>query len=274
MITIEKLKEAINAIFAERPPNKELSSLRAEFAKTVTQIDDNLDYFGNPPGWVPMLSFEVNASAFQNEIDHAINVLYLNYWITQSAKSIGARVNALKTSRTEMMAQLEDDKTNFNAFVLKIPQLETEASNNAKDLEKIQADLASLENELIDRAKNSVDERKRGNLWRDIVGTVGQIASIVPVPAVQAAGIGLTLISQFDTGDLKGSAMKAVQAGKDISHILKNSAEIKKNADKWNDAYKASFPLTDMKNFDDAGKKVENLSKAAVLYPAIFTGWK
>lgn len=30
----------------------ELEQLRAEFAKTVTQIDDNLDYFGNPPGWV------------------------------------------------------------------------------------------------------------------------------------------------------------------------------------------------------------------------------
>ncbi len=28
MITIEKLKEAINAIFAERPPNKELSSCK------------------------------------------------------------------------------------------------------------------------------------------------------------------------------------------------------------------------------------------------------
>ncbi|WP_165864996.1 Ig-like domain-containing protein [Rufibacter latericius] len=237
----------------------DLEQLQSEANKIISQIENNLDYFGNPPGWVPMLSFEVNAAAFQTEIDHALNILYLNYWITESSKNIQDKISALKASRSEKISQLEDDKISFEKYVLNIPKLEAEASNNSKDLDSLQNDLVELETELINRAKNSVEEKRRSNLWRDIVGTVGRIATLVPVPAVSAVGIGLTAISQFDTNDLSGSAKIAIQAGEDISNTLKKDSKASQNAAAWNKAYKEAFPLTDIKSFEDAGKKFKNL---------------
>src|SRR6185295_9447456 len=57
-----------------------------EIETLLHRIDANLDYFGNPVTWVPMLSFEANLSAFQEEVDRAIPILYLAHWVQVAAQ--------------------------------------------------------------------------------------------------------------------------------------------------------------------------------------------
>ena len=59
----------------------ELNNAENEMQAIIYRIGQNLDYFGNPVGWVPMLSFEVNKMAFEQEIEKAIRVMYLSYWL-------------------------------------------------------------------------------------------------------------------------------------------------------------------------------------------------
>ena len=77
----------------------EFDQMRDEMQTLLCRIANHFDYFGNPAGWVPMLSFEANKLAFESEIDKAIRVLYLSYWINNAATTIQARVAAMGDAR-------------------------------------------------------------------------------------------------------------------------------------------------------------------------------
>ncbi|MBR1800565.1 MAG: hypothetical protein IJ767_03615 [Bacteroidaceae bacterium] len=50
-----------------------------EIESMLFRLEQGLDYFGNPEGWVPLLSFEVYLENYKNEIDRAIPTLYMYY---------------------------------------------------------------------------------------------------------------------------------------------------------------------------------------------------
>ena len=65
----------------------DLDQLYYSFSAIREQLYANLDYYGNPKGWAPLLSFEANLQNYQNEIEFAIRVLYLDYWMNSKAET-------------------------------------------------------------------------------------------------------------------------------------------------------------------------------------------
>ena len=45
---------------------REFNQMKGEMVNIRHRIASHLDYFGNPAGWVPMLSFEVNKAMFEH----------------------------------------------------------------------------------------------------------------------------------------------------------------------------------------------------------------
>ena len=84
---LEELSAALGAYMADAAwssapaDSQRVCEMYDQMKTFLFQIGNNLDYFGNPAGWVPMLSFEVNMTLFDNEIDSAIDMLYLGHWI-------------------------------------------------------------------------------------------------------------------------------------------------------------------------------------------------
>src|SRR5262249_25968214 len=66
----------------------ELNQMRGEIEGLLHRLDSNLDFFGNPAGWVPNLSFEANLGLFRTEIDSAMRTLYLSYWLGNVASNL------------------------------------------------------------------------------------------------------------------------------------------------------------------------------------------
>src|SRR5690606_19871566 len=93
------------------------------------QIEGNLDYFGNPAGWVPMLSFEVRQTLFQNEVDRAIDLLYLTYWIGNKAATEGQLLDAKSAAREKLREQLIQARTEYDEAILRLPVLRTKAAD-------------------------------------------------------------------------------------------------------------------------------------------------
>jgi hypothetical protein len=88
----------------------DLMQIHDEMSNLLHRLGNNLDYFGNPVGWVPMLSFEVNTSAFENEIPHALRVMYLNYWLGNKAATIEENIDAMKELRLQLRDQIAADQ--------------------------------------------------------------------------------------------------------------------------------------------------------------------
>ncbi len=152
----------------------ELLLAREELMALQQQLQANLDYFGNPVGWSPLLSFEVNRTAFEREIDVAMDVLWLNYWMSNGANSIDARRTTAKDTVGTLKIQIDEYKLQYGTAVDSIPRLQNEIENLAVDIDLQKQKIKQLEDELLPKAKNAA-------LIRSFGRTLNKIAEVFPV---------------------------------------------------------------------------------------------
>ena len=177
----------------------ELGRIRNEMAGLLSRLDCRLDYFGNPAGWVPMLSFEVNLTVFDNEIDRAIDLLYMTYWLGRKAKDDTQRIETLGQLQEKLKHEIEDLKGRYAKATETIPELEAEAGRIANQINLLQEQLRNLEEELRRKAEEQLEEP----WWKTGLKIAGTLCSVVPVwqPALGAAGGLMKLGADFDKDD-------------------------------------------------------------------------
>ena len=175
----------------------ELKQMRGDMQTLLFRIASNLDYFGNPAGWVPMLSFEANMAAFENETDLAIRMLYLSYWIRNQAQTVQQKVNALTSGREKMNEEIERFKSEFNRLSEMIPRLQVDIVNIDNERQYVLLLLQQREEELLRRAEQNV----KGPFWKQALRFIGGVCSVIPVvqPALGVIGAGLSTLSKINS---------------------------------------------------------------------------
>ncbi|MGB5743992.1 MAG: flagellar export protein FliJ, partial [Sedimenticolaceae bacterium] len=136
---------------------RELIVLRRELGTLTHRLAAGLDYFGNPPGWVPNLSVEVNYSAFQQEIDSAIRMLYSSYWLNRHWRALEEKTEALDRLITLQHDQIESHRRRYTNASSLLPVLEAEQRRIDADAAFFLEKLRAREREL---AQNATDRRK------------------------------------------------------------------------------------------------------------------
>ncbi|GHC62952.1 LamG-like jellyroll fold domain-containing protein [Roseibacillus persicicus] len=190
----------------------EFAELEADVDRHLARLSDKLDYYGNPAGWVPLLSLETNFLLTDAFIDNAIEALYVSYWINRSSDFIEEQTAAL----SEAEAQLTAENGLLNAqmdFLLgqnrtgetsgEIYELQLEESELNDLIERQTERLQELEARLLERAEDLQEEEDRKEAWKKTARTLGAVMQVVPVgqPALAAAGGGLDLVSRVDEQD-------------------------------------------------------------------------
>jgi hypothetical protein len=207
----------------------ELTQMHEEISLLLQRIEAGLDYFGNPAGWVPMLSFEVNTTLYQNEIDRAINLLYLTYWIKNKAQDEQQRVDALSTVRDALRDELAEAKTSYNEAVARLPVLRTQATALNHEILSTQFALEAEENRLL----QETGEPDWVMGLRLGLKVSAMMCQMVPVyqPALGAVGEGLRLASDFDPDNPWETITGAPNvASAYLDSDFEGSAEDEKNA--------------------------------------------
>lgn len=253
----------------------EFTQMRDEIQTLLHRIASNLDYFGNPAGWVPMLSFESNLMKFENEIERAIRVLYLSYWVRNAADSIQERVNTLMELRFELADEIEDKKLQYEQVYAKIPALEVLAIEISSRIDSVQYQLEELEKQLEMRAQKIVDDRRREqkrNEWKKICKVAGAFCRSFPMgqPMVGGIGKGLDLIASIEHNTPWSTITQILDIGSDLSKFrdsAKNWNEVKDQL-KWEDTRAITaeniFDYAGKvgKAFEDTGKEVQKAMEA------------
>ncbi|MGB6219955.1 MAG: hypothetical protein WBG04_02895, partial [Haloferula sp.] len=200
----------IMADFDPLPELPDASSASLQFAELagdatrhVRRIADKLDYFGNPAGWVPLLSFETNFLLTAEAIDPVMDTLYLSRWLTRSDEYLQADQDAL----IEAQDNLDEENATLRA---RMPALQDEIDDLGDKEEEIDGMIAALQIELVDieerlrqRAEEVVDDRNNIPFWKKATRTLGSIMQVIPVyqPALGAIGGGLDIVSRVDEQD-------------------------------------------------------------------------
>jgi hypothetical protein len=174
----------------------ELEQMYDEMQTLLQQIENNLDYFGNPAGWVPMLSFEVNTAIFDQEIERAIRMLYLAYWIGNKEATEAEKAAALVAARDQLRSEIGQAKVDYDDAVARVPLLRSKAQTLATKIQETQMALEAKENELV---QQTGDPPWLMGLKLGLKGAA-MACQMIPVyqPALGAVGEGLRLASNID----------------------------------------------------------------------------
>jgi hypothetical protein len=196
----------------------ELEQMYDEMQALLQQIENNLDYFGNPAGWVPMLSFEVNKVIFDQEIERAMRMLYLAYWIRNKESTGAGKAAALVAAREQLRAEIGQAKLDYDDAVAAVPNLKNKAQALATKIHETQDLLVARENELLQQTEDPP--------WlacvRGALKGAAMACQMIPVyqPALGAVGGGLRLMSNIDPDKPWASIFDAG----DITSAFQNSA--------------------------------------------------
>ncbi|OQX04533.1 MAG: hypothetical protein BWK80_53505, partial [Desulfobacteraceae bacterium IS3] len=201
----------------------EFLQLKVEMEILLHRIYTNLDYFCNPAGWTPMLSFEVTASMFENEVDRAIRVLYLTYWLGNKASNLQQKLSGLANAKEKLKEEITDFQGRYTEINDKmIPELQTEAENIVNEISWLQSELQILEQKLIAEAKDNT----KVDAWRQAAKILGTICTIIPVapPILGAIGQGLNAIANYDPKKPWDSVKELWNIGTGLTGCLNNPA--------------------------------------------------
>ncbi|MCL2328355.1 MAG: InlB B-repeat-containing protein [Bacteroidetes bacterium] len=175
----------------------ELETAFSEMQVIMHRISQNLDYFGNPVGWVPMLSFEINKMAFEQEIDKAVRVMYLSYWLKNIDANNLQRQNACKEALTMVEKELTDNTDALNKLVAEIPVLQDKARLLEEDINALTQRVKQKRAELEAEAKDELKRRSRINM---AAGMLSAVATIAPVVNCVLPGVGTAISRVADAG--------------------------------------------------------------------------
>ncbi len=166
----------------------ELEQMYGEVVTLLHRIENGLDYFGNPPGWVPMLSFEITKAFYEQEINRAVRVMYLSYWVQNKAATIAEKSAALRRSREAVWGQTQDFANQYTQVQALIPKLKSDAARIAAQIGRADSggcsgllcQLKQKEEELIARADKIVQKRHEVPWWKKMLkGLSGIVTSTI-----------------------------------------------------------------------------------------------
>jgi len=183
-----------------------IEEIRDEMLTLQSRLTNNLDFFGNPAGWVPMLSFEVNYAAFEQEIDRALRVMYLNYWLGNIATDINDRVTALKEIREQTLEQIKQDRSDYSNAVDEIPGVRVQAEELQDEIDRVVLKIQAIEKEVLKKAKQVVAAKK-------VARTLGKIAQMIPVYQPALGTVGGAVAASADIDPNKSWEENAINVG-------------------------------------------------------------
>ena len=227
----------------------ELLDQLTELQGMLYKLNENLDYFGNPLGWAPMLSFEVLLNNYNNEIDRAMPTLYLNYWLQHIDQTMESWVTASAVAASQTQSDIAAAQDQINSLTYNIPVLEDKIAVLQNQIEQTQNRLEQIQDELLRKATHNVKKRNRLNKAFGIakaalncIPVYGQIASGI-VQVVQTVGsdyFGLSdtygyesaitdayqSITNFDYGSALGNLQQAIDSI-DLGHLGQTGHQLK-----------------------------------------------
>ncbi len=241
----------------------QLGALRMELEALHARLTDRLDYFGNPAGWVPLLSFESNFELARGQVDRALRTLYFTYWMRQRAEGVQDASDALTGAREEIAEENDELRDELGVpadteasppvtatgLFARFDDLQTEADAIETEIDGpggLRDQLAEADRRIQERAREVVEQRHDIPTWKKVSRVVGRTLTSVPLaqPVLGQAGIALDTVTHLDEGDPLGAIVDAGYAWAELGDTLEQDAadlqvllEVRTGTGDLNEAY-------------------------------------
>jgi hypothetical protein len=225
------------------------TAAQAEVAGMLHRLRNQLDYFGNPAGYMPFLSLQATLRLYDIETKDAVRTLLLASWVQDvsnqkqsSANAIGSALDELNKDTARVAEQLVQAEAKMESLDQQMGSLEQRLDTLAKDLGK-------LRNELYSEASNNEHTKAliKGGIkiaaaicqvvpvGQPVLGTLGDLANIAADIDVEGVPDTVTKIGGTikKARDAANKAKKAKEEAKKKEKEPKDKEAAKKKASAW-----------------------------------------
>jgi uncharacterized coiled-coil DUF342 family protein len=252
----------------------ELANVEMEMQVLLSRLGQNLDFFGNPIGWVPMLSFEVQKQMFEKEIERAIRVMYLNYWLSHIDTNNAQGITAYKEAVNQINAELSDLAAEIAAMAEEITRIENNTELLLVKIEDIVKRIEAKRDELLKQAEKDVERQKKFELVSNILSGIANVAPVLN-KVIPGLGSGIAVVASVGNSALTMAASGDFSAGGFINaanHFAQNGGLNHLTEFMKSDSVRLREANAAKNNAVDYSKKIgPMIEKAQTMYTSMMT---
>lgn len=170
-----------------------------EMAALLTQLKDNLDYYGNPPGWLPRLSLVSNLQLFLEDQKNAVGLLYFAYKLEKSWAQIQNHAQLLKSTRQALSQAVQLAKKNYAEGLDLLESSRTELGTAVAKANDIGQQIKDLDDTI---TKEATDKAKEQAILAGICGIASGLCKVIPVGQPYLGAVGDAIFDPLAKIDL------------------------------------------------------------------------
>jgi hypothetical protein len=181
-------------------PESQWTAAQAEVAAMMQRLRAQLDYFGHPAGYTPLLSLPGAIRLYAGETQRALRMMLLARWITDAdhdAREAGAALSAALTDAIDDSRLASDQVAAGEAEITQVQGL---IGTVERDLTGLGNRLAALRNDLLVKA---INDKERQAAIKFSIKMAAALCQLVPVgqPALGTVGSLAAVAADFVDGD-------------------------------------------------------------------------
>ena len=171
--------------------------LRDRLAGLIQRVEGPYDYFGNPAGWVPMLSFQANYELFKTEMESAVRTMFLAYWIQHTQARTQKAADMLKAAKEHLHAETDRALADLRAAEAKVLDLQTDMVSIGEQIVATRVVVAGMKDALTKQVKSDL---KTEHMLRASAKIIGGVMQLIPVgqPVLGSFGKAFTVLGDID----------------------------------------------------------------------------
>ncbi|HTI70323.1 MAG TPA: SH3 domain-containing protein, partial [Candidatus Limnocylindria bacterium] len=210
------------------------TSAQSEIAGMLHRLRNQLDYFGNPAGYMPFLSLQATLRLYDLETGDAIRTLLLAAWVQDVANKEQSAANAFGSAIEELnkdSARIADQLVQSEAKMESLDQQMTSVEQRLKGLGN---DLGKLRTELFNEAAHNEQQKA---LIKAGVKMAAAICQVIPVgqPVLGTIGDLVNIAADIDVEGTPDTVTKmggTIKKARDAANKAKKAKEEAKKKDK------------------------------------------
>lgn len=190
-----------------------------ELSVINNKVSKNLDYFGNPVGWIPRLSALSNIDIMKNSKSSIVNVLYYaqklnleNEASENREEQLAFMVNQLKQENETARQNLQDGYDMLDSVKIEMDEINKKVKEHMDDIRDLKQ---RLETQLKDEAQQHAFEQA---IFSGIFEIAGAICQVIPYGQPFLGSIGGAITEKIANIDIHGENL--------LSEAMKTTGEI------------------------------------------------
>ena len=210
------------------------NSAQAEVASILHRLRNQLDYFGNPAGYMPLLSLQATMRLYDLETRDALRTLLLAAWVQEKADKEQSAANAFASAIDDTNKDTARVAEQLVQAEAKMEALDQQMTSVQTRLQGLSSDLEELRTELFNEASGDLHRQAAIKFG---VKMAAAICQVVPVGQPVLGTLGKLAdfavdIKEEGTPDTLSRMGETIEKAREAAKTAKNAKEEAKKKEK------------------------------------------